>query len=93
MNDIVTIVKEESPSRYMVFCPGCKRAHVFDSRWTFNGDMEKPTFNPSYLIKTEYGDDKKEQVCHSYVRNGQWQFLNDCTHKLSGKTVDMEEIL
>ncbi len=25
--------------------------------------------------------------CHSFVRDGQIQFLNDCTHKLAGKIV------
>jgi hypothetical protein len=28
--------------------------------------------------------------CHSFVANGQIQFLNDCTHKLVGKTVPLE---
>lgn len=27
--------------------------------------------------------------CHSFVRNGHWQFLNDCAHKLAGKTVPL----
>jgi hypothetical protein len=29
-------------------------------------------------------------VCHSFVRDGQIQFLGDCTHDLTGKTVRME---
>lgn len=28
-------------------------------------------------------------VCHSFVRNGQIQFLDDCTHDLKGQTVDL----
>lgn len=28
--------------------------------------------------------------CHSWVKDGQIQFLNDCTHKLAGKTVPLE---
>lgn len=28
--------------------------------------------------------------CHSYVRDGQIQFLGDCTHALAGKTVPLE---
>jgi len=24
-------------------------------------------------------------VCHSFIRDGQWQFLSDCTHELAGK--------
>ena len=29
---------------YWFYCPGCKRGHGFDSRWTFNGDLDKPIF-------------------------------------------------
>lgn len=28
--------------------------------------------------------------CHSFVRDGQIQFLGDCTHALAGKTVSLE---
>lgn len=43
----------------MFFCPGCHCGHgvwVHPHRngksgtWSFNGDMEKPTFNPSLLV-------------------------------------------
>ncbi|MGC4033677.1 MAG: hypothetical protein QM754_18485 [Tepidisphaeraceae bacterium] len=28
--------------------------------------------------------------CHSFVRDGQIEFLGDCTHELAGKTVPLE---
>ena len=31
-------------------------------------------------------------VCHSFVRDGQIQFLGDCTHALAGQTVDLPEL-
>ena len=31
-----------------------------------------------------------EERCHSFVRDGQIQFLADCTHALAGKTVPLE---
>ncbi len=31
----------------------------------------------------------KCEVCHSFVRDGQIQFLGDCTHALAGKTVSL----
>lgn len=31
----------------------------------------------------------KCSICHSFVNDGKIQFLNDCTHELKGKTVDM----
>lgn len=30
-------------------------------------------------------------ICHSFVKNGKIQYLNDCTHELAGKTIDMIE--
>ena len=33
----------------------------------------------------------KCSVCHSFVKDGQIQFLTDCTHKLAGQTVDLPE--
>lgn len=36
--------------------------------------------------------DSEPSVCHSFVKDGQIQFLNDCTHELSGQTVELEEL-
>ena len=33
------------------------------------------------------------EVCHSFVRDGQIQFLSDCTHGLAGQTVPLEPYL
>jgi hypothetical protein len=30
-------------------------------------------------------------VCHSFVRDGQIQFLSDCTHALAGQTVPLRD--
>lgn len=77
-------------------CPGCNMLHVVyisakGNRpvWAFNGDMERPTFSPSVLVKYPWGEAKEEKVCHSFVNDGQIQFLSDCTHQLAGKTVDL----
>lgn len=71
----------------LIFCPGCKTGHAFDlSRWEFNGDLEKPTFSPSMLVNK---DDPKSR-CHSFVKDGNIQFLNDCFHELKGQTVPLE---
>lgn len=73
---------------YLIFCPGCQRHHLFDSRWTFNGDFEKPTFSPSMLVNKSCA----RTICHSFVRDGKIQFLDDCHHELAGKTVDLEDL-
>ena len=71
---------------WMVFCPACKCGHLFDKRWTFNGDIFKPTFTPSMLVDRGVNLPR----CHSYVTDGKIQFLSDCTHELAGKTVPLE---
>lgn len=73
----------------MVWCPGCEMHHVFDRRWQFDGNMERPTFRPSLKVTYTYGDKREPRVCHSYVRDGQWEYLNDSTHELAGQTVPL----
>lgn len=82
--------EHDRPSQY-VFCPACNTIHLFDDRWTFNNNYDKPTFNPSMLVKTPQ-QNKRDRVCHSFVRDGQIQYLGDCTHDMSNKTVDLPEI-
>lgn len=91
MAKVLTINKEDgSHHGYLVYCPGCKFGHLFDKRWAFNGDMEKPTFRASYL---SYGteSDPRQPRCHSYVTDGKIKFLPDCTHELAGQTVELPE--
>ena len=97
----------DDPSMVAIQCPGCAtegiRFHwmrVKDNKkgkkvHDFNGDFEKPTFSPSLNHeRTEWvsHDEQKYIHCHSFVRNGMIQFLNDCTHDLRGKTVHLPDI-
>jgi len=86
---------------YELKCPGCKELHFIYVRgaskhmevkvpeWDFNEDLKSPTFSPSLLLRSNHGESNSRRVCHSFIRNGSWQFLNDCTHDLAGKTVPM----
>lgn len=94
-----------SSGRIMFKCPGCDNAHgipVDGSRgWSWNGDGDKPTVTPSILctwsepsdVEGEFDDKSKNRkmVCHTFVRDGQWHFLTDCTHALSGQIVDIPD--
>jgi hypothetical protein len=118
------VAESEAHCDFMFWCPGCQCAHgiwttkrnSLNAVWTFNGDMEKPTFAPSLLIKStinppvdpatndfKRGADGnylvdasgkllgwKASVCHSFIRDGQIEFLSDCTHAYAGKTIPME---
>ena len=76
---------------WAIMCPGCGIVHVFDKRWLFNGDQDKPTFQGSYLQhRSPSWPDHGFPRCHSFVKDGTIQFLNDCDHDLAGQTVDLE---
>ena len=92
MTNVVDILEQETPDdpEFAFFCPGCNCGHWFKTtggspRWTWNGDFQKPTIDPSILIPMT------GKRCHSFVRDGQIQFLIDCDHPLAGKTVHLEE--
>lgn len=76
-------VIHDSGPRHFFHCPGCGCAHAVDDSWAYNGDPVRPTFSPSILAWTE------TTRCHSLVRDGQIQFLPDCTHALAGRTVPL----
>lgn len=94
----------------MIFCPACNCGHLFNLKpgnpngagghkptWTASGTVEKPTFAPSMLVKTNdpthphYQPRAASSVCHSFVRDGMIQFLADCTHPLAGQTVPLPD--
>lgn len=80
-------------------CPGCDMAHLIYVRdgvrprpsWAWNGDAERPTFEPSIRVQWSEGDPPVQRCCHSFVRDGRIQFLPDCTHALAGQTVALPD--
>lgn len=89
----------------MIWCPGCEITdddghkhgglHMLPISgdaskrpvWQWNGELERVTLDPSILTRVNRGE--TQFICHSYLRDGQWQFLDDCTHALVGQTVAM----
>ena len=78
-----------------IFCPGCKANHAFQldvpqengSMWTWNGSVDKPSFQPSMLV----WQNEPEARCHSFVTDGKIQFLGDCFHDLKNQTIDLPD--
>lgn len=58
--------------------------------WKWNGSTDMPTLLPSILTRgiRKSGD----IVCHSWINDGKVQFLDDCTHELAGKTLDLLDV-
>ena len=88
---------------FLFDCPGCGQLHAVWVKqpacpgdrqypvWSWNGSLDTPTFTPSLLVKG--GDfEHPHAVCHSFIRDGRIQFLSDCTHALTGQTVEMQEV-
>lgn len=83
-----------------------KSNELTGAKWHWNGSLDKPTFSPSILVRgtVPITDEQRTRimagerieptarVCHSFVREGQIQFLGDCTHALAGQTLDLPEI-
>lgn len=71
-------------------------------RWHWNGDVDKPSLNPSVSVSWTEPSDKPEEFddptkdmlrkCHSFVRDGKIQYLDDCTHALAGQTVELPDL-
>lgn len=88
------------------WCPGCNSGHEIDTeqyngsgaKWSFDGNMEEPTFSPSINIRVNppghahYQPDLPSEVCHYFIRAGRIEFLSDCTHTLAGQVVDLPGI-
>jgi hypothetical protein len=82
------------------WCPGCGEPHSFavdrpfynGARWSFDGNVNAPTFNPSMNISVGPFPDGRIEVCHYFLQAGRIQFLGDCTHKLVDQTVDLPDL-
>lgn len=79
-------VFEKVDDIYLFHCPGCGFGHHVDPRrWSFNGDLKRPTVKPSLLVHPGNNTHR----CHSFITDGRIRFLSDCGHALAGQTVDL----
>lgn len=86
---------EDDPSYLWFECPGCGHLHGIHVgqgegvRWTWDGNIEAPTFNPSVSVK--WKEFEIEKHCHSFIRAGNFEFLGDCTHALANTITPIAE--
>lgn len=79
------------PGVYLMYCPGCMEVHElaidsrqsFDKRLGFNGDVNKPTFDPTVRVFTTRG------MCSFDLCGGLLTFTISSFHDLAGKTVEL----
>lgn len=92
MSKFAVLVDNDNEKQYYFDCSGCKMSHSVrvrgpQPRWEVSGfEEDAPTVSPSVLV-TAPG-----LRCHSFIKNGEIQFLGDCTHGLKNKTVVLEDV-
>lgn len=93
---IVQVDDGHDGQKYLLFwCDGCKTHHQVPvngrNGWTWNGSTDFPTLTPSLLVNPGHVV-PDVPVCHSFVKEGTVQYLEDSTHQLAGKTLPLEEL-
>lgn len=94
-----------STDGYTWYCPACDEPHPLPDGWSFDGNLEQPTFSPSFrhsgkqriivngLWTGEWlrndNNEALDWVCHYIVTAGQVAYCGDCTHAMAGQTIPM----
>jgi len=89
MSKVLNMIEDGKHVGYAIQCPACNTWHMVDDRWTFNGDYEKPTFQPSINVNANTPQDVH---CHSYITDGKIKFLSDCGHAMANMVVDLPDM-
>lgn len=88
-------LETENEAIILFHCLGCDRSHPYRVRssdpkrpvWSFNGDVEKPSFSPSLLV---HGSAETPR-CHLFVTDGQIRYCSDSEHDLAGQVVALPD--
>ncbi len=76
---------------YSHWCPACDEMHHLPDNWSFNGNVECPTFSPSFkqsgiIWSNGYNEkgigqgESQEHICHYTITDGKIQFYGDSSH-------------
>lgn len=83
---------------YLHWCPACGEGHTYrvkgtiGPQWSFNGDIDKPSFTPSMLRYQFAENGVRSTKCHYFVTDGTIQYCADCPHAFAGRTVPLVPI-
>ncbi len=70
MGKLSRVLRNVEGGGVVFYCPGCKQRHCVwigagnGPRWTFNFNVDAPTFSPSVLIRTGHYCDGQPQPPH-----------------------------
>lgn len=95
----VSPILRRAEGHYFHWCPACEEMHPLPDSWTFNGNVDKPTFTPSFKqmgkrtvnVNGRWTGDwvrdangnPVDGTCHYIITNGLIQFCSDSWHKRS----------
>jgi hypothetical protein len=107
MNQVSSVLRRVAGG-YAHWCPGCEEMHTLPNSWTFDGNLECPTFSPSFKhegLKRPFVNGKWTggwlrdssgstipYMCHYNLVGGTLQFSADSTHLLANKVVPVPEL-
>lgn len=91
--------------QYFHWCPACEEMHPLPDGWTFDGNLESPTFSPSFkhtgkqcvVVNGEWtgewvrdaAGNPVDWCCHYILTAGVLNFCGDCTHAMAGQSVPL----
>lgn len=96
VHDVSRMDESSAGRACWVWCPACDDMHRFQivgtkgdmpdgPCWEWDGNLEKPTFQGSMLVYETTVNPR----CHSFLRDGIWEFLGDCTHDKKNQKLAM----
>jgi len=88
---VMPVIGEQDPDNaikesYWLWCPACMDHVRITSDWEFNGNVDQPTFTPSIHTVIH------SKVCHAFLTDGLWHYLDDCTHEYAGQTLSAVDV-
>jgi hypothetical protein len=76
-------------------CPGCNEIHKIDIGHPlcgWNNDINSPSIITPYIHYKSYDCISNTINCHYTIEKGKINFLKDCKHNFSDKTIELPEI-
>lgn len=66
--------------------------HPLPDGWTFDGNVESPTFTPSFKHTWTWGETREPKCCHYVITAGKVAYCSDCSHALANQTIDFPDL-
>ncbi len=91
----VSMKLRRTEAGYAHWCPGCNRMHVLPSSWTFDGNLDAPTYSPSFkhtCVINPAGRAPFVGTCHYILTAGVLNYCGDCDHSMIGRSVALPDL-